>query len=175
MEKKSKKDLFIRVVLLIGVFVVAFYLLGKPKKPHPLLNKDAPLISGRLITGENWGLSQVAQKFLIIDFWASWCPPCKADFPIFKALYERYKDNDKVAFLSISIDAKKKALLAYLKSNSFDWPLIHDPEQRIATPYGVKTIPSYWIISPDRKIIRAGINRAARLSKAVDQVLSEAN
>lgn len=93
-------------------------------------------------------------KYVLLDFWASWCGPCKASFPFMKQIYGKYK-SDKFEIFSISIDDDRNAWLKELKNQALPWPSGWDKNGKsVAEPaFGVVGIPSTFLIDPSGKII----------------------
>lgn len=75
--------------------------------------------SGRLIN-----VSELKGKVVFMNFWASWCPPCRAEFPSVQKFYEKYKSNPDIVFLTINLDDDSAAGKAYLKQKGFTVPFI---------------------------------------------------
>lgn len=75
--------------------------------------------SGRLID-----VSELKGKVVFMNFWASWCPPCRAEFPSVQKFYEKYKSNPDIVFLTINLDDDSAAGKAYLKQKGFTVPFI---------------------------------------------------
>ena len=96
-----------------------------------------------------------AGKYVVYDFWATWCPDCRADLPAMKELYAKY--GDKVAFVGISFDTDPEKLDAYLAENEIGWPQLSDfvtkKESKVADAFHVKWIPSMYLVGPDGKVM----------------------
>lgn len=94
-------------------------------------------------------------KYVLIDFWASWCGPCRVEYPFLKKAYAQFKDKN-FEIIGISLDDKKTAWLDAIKSNEFEWIQLCDLQGRqnaIAKAYGVAAIPQSFLIDPQGKII----------------------
>lgn len=96
-------------------------------------------------------------KYVLVDFWASWCGPCRREMPHVKALYEKYKDKG-FDIVGLSFDADKAAWVAAIKKLDIPWHHLSDLKgwQCVAgTTYGVNAIPATLLIGPDGKIVAA--------------------
>ncbi|NML23909.1 AhpC/TSA family protein [Pseudoflavitalea sp. G-6-1-2] len=97
-------------------------------------------------------LSAFKGKYLLIDFWASWCMPCKQSFPHMKEVYKAYK-SDQFEIYSISIDKNKAAWLKAVKEEAFPWPQSLDNINIAHKAFAVTGVPSTFLIDPSGKII----------------------
>jgi thiol-disulfide isomerase/thioredoxin len=95
-----------------------------------------------------------AGKVLVIDFWASWCGPCRAEIPKLKEIYADYKDRDDVAFLSISIDSKKEDWIKALGEENMEWHQLWatDSGKELMDKYQFNGIPFIVAIDKDGKL-----------------------
>ena len=125
---------------------------------EPLLNNKAIDFKGTNLKGETVSLSDFKGKVTVVDFWATWCGPCKAEFPAYKELEEKYGDD--VNFVSVGVyckeeDWKKMAEKEGFKHNIF----ISKEEQDQISEYEVKTIPRYLVLDENFKLIDADAPR----------------
>ena len=91
------------------------------------------------------------KDYLMIDFWASWCKPCRKGLPFMKDYAKKYKKN-KLAMLNVSIDKKKEDWLKANKEENLPWTSLWD-DQGVATGFGVRAIPSVWLLDKNGKVI----------------------
>jgi peroxiredoxin len=132
-----------------------------PGQPAPVFN--LPDINGKMVS-----LTDFAGKYVFIDYWATWCGPCKAEIPAYKQLIEDYKDKN-IVFISISVDKDKAAWEKMVKEGIPDmndktkmiqmtWMQLHD-----AVKYNkiwlVKFIPTFVLIDPQGKIVNSRAER----------------
>lgn len=126
------------------------------------------------ITGEKLSPAKFKGKVLLIDFWATWCGPCKVDMPHVKRVYDKYNKKG-FEIVGISLDRSRQALDSYITNNSIAWPQYFDGKywnNDIATQYGVKSIPATYLIDKKGKI-RFKSLRGSQLEKAVETLLAE--
>jgi thiol-disulfide isomerase/thioredoxin len=99
--------------------------------------------------------ADVAGAYLVLDFWATWCPDCRADVPAMKELYAEF--GDKVRFVGISFDTDKEAFDKYLAENEIAWLQLSDfagkKESSIGEDFHVKWIPSMYLVDPDGNVV----------------------
>jgi len=98
-------------------------------------------------------LSDLKGKVVLLDFWATWCPPCRVEVPNLLEIYRKFKDEDFV-LISVSLDRDLTAARKFVKDKEMDWVHIIDWEagREIATLYQVEYIPSTFVINRKGKI-----------------------
>lgn len=123
----------------------------QPGMPAPDFTLETP-------DGSRLSLSDLRGKYVILDFWASWCRPCRASFPEMKKLHAEYK-NRNVEILGITNDSRKAEWLKALEEDKLPWlqvidefPVPHTPA-KVATLYAIPYLPTLMLIDPDGKIV----------------------
>ena len=114
----------------------------KQIKDFVLLDPNGKKISTKSLRG----------KYVILDFWASWCRPCIAEFPDFKKLHKKYR-NKNFEILSISVDKSSEAWLKALKKQQLTWLQAIDDKNSQASNFAVSAYPTKFLIDPNGKII----------------------
>jgi len=113
----------------------------------------APEITLEDVSGNTVSLSSFQGRPVVLVFWASWCPDCRAEVP---ALKELRAAHPEVAFVSVSFDRTREAFESYVKDNGMDWTQLFDPTGMKSSPVGaayhIKWIPSMYLIAPDGTI-----------------------
>ena len=100
----------------------------------------------------NMGLAQYRGKVVYLDFWASWCGPCKQSFPWMNAMQSKY-GTQGLQVVSVNVDAKRDAAAKFLVSNPASFVVAFDPQGRTPGLYAVKAMPSSYLIGRDGRII----------------------
>lgn len=111
-------------------------------------------------------------KYVLIDFWASWCGPCRVEYPYLKKAYEKFKDKN-FEIIGVSLDDKKTSWIEAIKSNGFDWIELCDLKGRqneVAKAYGVAAIPQSFLLDPTGKIIAKNL-RGEDLIEKLNSIL----
>ena len=127
-------------------------------------------------------LSQFRGQFVVVEFWASWCPDCRKDIPEVKKLVENY-GNKGVKFIGVSFDTDKTAWKSCIEKNGMDW--LHSSELKkwkagtqIDKDYKVNWIPTYYLICPEGKVILGTVQHqkiAAKLANLEAKGLLKVN
>lgn len=119
--------------------------------------------------GTQHRLSDFFGKFTYIDVWATWCAPCCAEIPHLEKLVERFKDNDRVQFISLSIDTNKQAWHKKLDTDRPAWPqFILSKEEAAAfmKAWGISGIPRFIMLDKESNIFSADASRPSEESTA---------
>jgi cytochrome c biogenesis protein CcmG/thiol:disulfide interchange protein DsbE len=139
------------VVALITVAAAAF-LVSRPPSPtiiagHPLLDAPAPEIALRDIDGHEVRLSDYRGRPVIVNFWASWCIPCREEFPILKGARERYAAQG-LEVLGVIFDDDPEVARAYMARAGAAWPALDDADGAVAADYLVNVPPLSFFVDP---------------------------
>ena len=112
---------------------------------------------------------EFAGQYVVYDFWASWCPDCRADMPAMKDLYARF--GDKVKFVGISFDTEPEKLDTYVAENGIEWLQLCDfvskKESAVGEDFRVKWIPSMYLVDPEGKVL-LGTVMVSKLALALE-------
>jgi len=108
-------------------------------------------------------LSKTQGKVIYLDFWASWCGPCRESFPWMNTMQEKYKQKG-LQVIAINLDAKNDDAQKFLAQHSAKFTVLFDPKGVTPRQYGVKGMPTSFLISKDGKVLsqHKGFNNADR-------------
>jgi peroxiredoxin len=127
----------------------AFSKAGLPllREKQPVADFSLKLVDGRTIT-----LGALKGKVVFLNFWATWCPPCREEMPSMEILYRRFRDQG-LELVAVDIMEGGKAVSAFLSDNNLSFPAALDSNGRVSNRYGIQAIPATFIIDRDGKII----------------------
>ncbi len=122
--------------------------------------------------GQDLTLERFKGKVLLVDFWATWCPPCRAEVPEIVKTYKAYKDKG-FEVVGISFDEDKSAFESYLKENEMPWPQYFDGkgwENEVGPTYGIQSIPAMYLLDGEGKVVSTDL-RSGKLEEELKKLL----
>lgn len=121
------------------------------------IGNTAPDFTQPDTSGNSIKLSDFRGNYVLVDFWASWCGPCRAENPNLAKTFNKYRDKGfKVLGVSLDQPGKKEAWLAAIHKDGLDWTQVSDLkfwDNEVAVLYGIKSIPANFLLDPTGKII----------------------
>lgn len=160
-----QKILKIVIAVVVVFFIYNFFF----KAPSFSNGVTAPAIESQLIDGSEFKLEDLQGKYVLIDFWGSWCAPCIREIPELKKLYidyhgKSYKDAEDFEVLSIALEKSEKYTRKIIKDKGLNWPYHIIDVSRIvllsgiAQDYDVKNLPTKFLLNPKGQIIGTNLS-----------------
>ncbi len=137
-----------------------------------MVGSEAPEIALSDTTGAVVSLSSLRGKYVLIDFWASWCGPCRSENPNVVRMYDKYKDKG-FAIYGVSLDKDKESWVRAIRNDRLTWTHVSDLkywQSEAAQKYGVQGIPATFLIDKAGKIIAVNL-RGPALEQKLEEIL----
>lgn len=154
--------------LLLGAGLAGYSVLGPQLAPGAAVparagQPPAPDFSQADPSGQLVQFSDLRGQYVLVDFWASWCPPCRAENPVLAQAYRQYKGR-KFTILSVSLDHDRAAWLKAVQVDGLTWPQVSDLkgwDNAAATRYHVEAIPQIFLLDPSGHLVGQNLRGAA--------------
>ncbi len=174
-----KRMLFAVIVLLFIVPIFAGCTGNNgPQEGVAQEREVAPDFSWQTLDGEIVHLSGLKGKVVFLDFWATWCGPCRSTIPHVESIYNEYKDKDVVVIgVNMDVSSKRQAVEEFIKENGMTYFVISDANGNVASLYGVTSIPRFFLVDKDGNIASTKIGNIPDLEELItseiDKLLEE--
>ena len=184
-----KKTNYIFALIAMLFFTAAFFSFGNPPAETsgiimqaPIVGSEAPEIEMSSPSGKKMKLSSLRGKYVLLDFWASWCGPCRKENPNVVSAYKKYsrariKNGKGFEIYSVSLDKAKDPWEKAIKADGLKWKYhvsdLKGWSSDAALLYTVRSIPYNFLIGPDGKILAAnlrGMNLHTELDKYIERL-----
>jgi cytochrome c biogenesis protein CcmG, thiol:disulfide interchange protein DsbE len=117
-------------------------------------------------------LDSLNAKVVLVDFWASWCEPCRKSFPWMRSLQERYGSKG-LAIVAVNLDKKREAADSFLEQNPAPFTVAYDPAGTTAEAFRVSGMPSSFLLTPQRKILLTHIGFDPKQTGEVEALIRQ--
>lgn len=157
--KKSKKWLYINIALAVGVMAIAagalLWAAQESSKPQPTPDKYAGQRDNAMenftlksLDGKDVNLRDYDGQVILVNFWATWCPPCTAELPDINAFYEAHKDEGFVV-LAVNAQEDPQTVKTFIDQRGFTFPVLLDLNANLMQRYSVRGLPTTFILDRD--------------------------
>jgi cytochrome c biogenesis protein CcmG/thiol:disulfide interchange protein DsbE len=119
----------------------------------PLVGKLAPPVAGTTVDGSHYELPRSPGRYVVLNFFASWCGPCQLEGPELVAFQFQHQQSDTASVLSVVFNDTTSGARAYQRRIGVTWPTMVDPDDSIALAYGVREDPTSFLIAPDGRVV----------------------
>lgn len=151
------KSIVLFLALLLGAYT--FFVNVFPTHQGPsVINTAAPTFETTDLEKKPFSLAEQKGKVVIVNFWATWCAPCREEIPLLNQIYQEWKLNPKIELVAVVEDefsnheARVRAIEEFKKKVPFDFPVYIDADGSIADAFGTFQIPETFLIAPNGTI-----------------------
>lgn len=166
------KKLFLSVLIIITLVMIV-----DAQSDTTTLNKTgdkAPLFSCKTIDGKIVDIGKLQGKIILINFFATWCPPCNLELPVLqKNVWDKYKNNSNFVLIILGREHNEKEVSEFVKSKNFTMPFAPDPKREIYKLYATQFIPRNVIIGKDGKILFQSKGYTEEDFKQIEELLAQ--
>ncbi|MBI2329207.1 MAG: redoxin family protein [Chloroflexi bacterium] len=139
--------------------------------PAPRVGRLAPDFTLTNLEGNSLTLSDLRGKAVFINFWATWCPPCRAEMPEIEAVYQQYK-NKNVVVIGVDLYEDESLVRQYVERGGFSWTFVIDSNGEVTKNYAITAIPTSFFL--DKEGVIQAVNIGAMTEKAMASQLAKA-
>jgi thiol-disulfide isomerase/thioredoxin len=164
----------LRVLAIVAAGVILYLHFSAPKS-GPRAGNPAPDFEARLLGAEKpFRLADARGRVVLIDFWATWCPPCVKSLPALQKLHRRYAGDDGVLVLTVNDGSNADAdLQRFLARGKYDFPVVVDTGE-ITRAYSVKSLPTTVLVGPDGTVREVFVGIGGRNPEQIEAHLAGA-
>jgi cytochrome c biogenesis protein CcmG, thiol:disulfide interchange protein DsbE len=145
-------------VIGVAVVLAAFVMVLATREPastkeadSPLLGQPAPEVAGDSYSGEPFRLSSLRGRYVVVNFFATWCIPCREEHPQLVLFQSRHQAAGDATVVSIVYDDTPAKVREFFADNGGDWPVVDDAGAKV--DYGVRGVPESFVIDPDGFVV----------------------
>ncbi len=131
---------------------------------------EIPTFEIETITGQKLNSEDLKGKVILINFWATWCPPCREEMPYFENIYKKYKDKG-FTIIAISVDVNESFVKDFIKDYGVSFPVAMDKEG-LSDMYGVSSLPMSFLYDKGGKLVKKKIGAYFSLEEDLEKLLS---
>ncbi|NTU81654.1 MAG: redoxin domain-containing protein [Chloroflexales bacterium] len=160
------------LVVLVGVALAIGMAQGRAptiSTPAPEVGHSAPAIALATPNGTPISLADLRGQVVLVNFWATWCPPCRAEMPAIQAAYARYHDQG-FTVLAVTADEDQAAVAAFVRDHQLTFPALLDPHGSVHAAYLANTLPSSFFV--DRQGVVRAVHHGPMSAALLDQQLA---
>jgi cytochrome c biogenesis protein CcmG/thiol:disulfide interchange protein DsbE len=164
--------------LVVGVLVALMVGVMATRDPNtekitqsPLIGRLAPSIQGTTLSGGSFDLGDQRGRWVVVNFFATWCVPCLEEHPQLLAFDEAHAKTGDASVVSVLFDDKPEKARAVFAQRGGTWPVVIDDEGAVGVSYGVARVPESFLVAPDGTVVRrlVGGVTAAELNSILAQ------
>ncbi len=118
----------------------------------PLVGRAAPAVRGETIDGEQFDLDLLRGQWVVVNFFATWCVPCREEHPELVRFQNRHRRQGDATVIGVIYDDDVEAVREFREAEGGDWPMVIDPDGRVALDFAVTGVPESFLVDPDGRV-----------------------
>jgi cytochrome c biogenesis protein CcmG/thiol:disulfide interchange protein DsbE len=153
------------LAVLVGLLVIVLATRDSSEERQtqsPLLGEIAPPTEGDTIDGGRFSLADQRGRWVVLNFFASWCVPCLEEHPELEAFDAAHRAEGDAVLVSTTFDDTAEKARAFFEEHGGSWPVIDDPENSIGVAYGVAQVPETFVIAPNGTVVQRYAGKVTR-------------
>jgi cytochrome c biogenesis protein CcmG/thiol:disulfide interchange protein DsbE len=146
--------------LAVGIVLVVFIAVLATSKSldsrgisSELLGKPVPHVEGETIGGASFDIDQYRGRWVVVNFFATWCTPCRVEHPELVAFDERHQQTNDVEVVSVAFDDQEDDIREFFAENGGTWSVIPKDTNRVALDFGVTGVPESYVVDPNGIVV----------------------
>jgi DsbE subfamily thiol:disulfide oxidoreductase len=158
----------------VGVVVVGFLVVLATRPPaadrqgeSPLLFRAAPALRGVTLDGKQFDIDNQRGKWVLVNFFASWCIPCKLEHPELRKLVEQHQPANDLSVVSVAFQDDDASIRSFFEENGGSWPVLAAGQGSTVLDYGVFKLPESYLVSPSGQVVHKFVGGVT--AEAVDE------
>ena len=147
------------VAIAVGAVGISFIALLATRAPatsrvaeSPLVGKGAPSVRGRTVDGEPFRLDTRVGRWVVVNFFATWCVPCRVEHPELVKFDRRHRRHGDAEVVGVVFGDTPEAVRAFREKAGGEWPMVVDEGNAIAVDFGVRGVPESFLVGPDGRV-----------------------
>jgi peroxiredoxin len=160
---------------LLGLLLLAVAC-SEDARPAPIaVGQPVPAYEARVLDGESVSLADLRGQVVVLNIWATWCPPCREEMPGLQALQERYADQG-LHVIGVSIDGQNAvgAVRSFLESNGITFTILHDADERVTRAFRTMGVPETFLIDREGRLVQRWIGKIDAESETIQSAVRNA-
>jgi cytochrome c biogenesis protein CcmG/thiol:disulfide interchange protein DsbE len=164
------------VVAVLAIGFVAVLATREPatdrRRDSPLIGKVVPPLAGETLAGGNFDIDEQRGRWVVVNFFATWCVPCRIEHPELDAFNQAHARAGDAVLVSVLFDDDPASAREFFDRNGGDWPVVLDGDALIASAFGTPKVPESYLVTPNGRVaakFTGGVTRDG-VDRAIDQI-----